>query len=288
MNLIEINEIFKVSKVSVNHKFFSARVQSIFKSIWDAVIFYEIIYYSNGKKIKGFIVEPKLGINLPVIIYNRGGSKEYGKIEENQLFLLLAEMASWGYVIIATQYSGNDGSEGKDEYGGEEVEDILNLKPIIDTYEKVDSNNIGMFGGSRGGMMAFLVLKQIDWLNTLVILSGSTNTLRNYALRPDVKDFRSDMYDVNSEQENMKRSPLLWADTISKNTPILLFHGTNDDQVSPLDTLEMGVELYKNNIPFELHMYIYDDHKLSKNRTEVMDKTKNWFDKHLKMKTTCD
>jgi hypothetical protein len=49
-------------------------------------------------------VSPKVGKNLPVIIYNRGGSKEHGKIEEKQLFFILGEIASWGYVIIASQY----------------------------------------------------------------------------------------------------------------------------------------------------------------------------------------
>jgi dipeptidyl aminopeptidase/acylaminoacyl peptidase len=219
---------------------------------------------------------------LPVIIYNRGGSKEYGMIEETQLFLRLAEIASWGYVVLASQYSGNDGSDGKDEYGGMDVDDIINLKPIIDQYDKTDSDNIGMFGGSRGGMMSFLTLKNVDWIKAIVTKSGSANESRGYKERPDLKEFRSDMYDADSENENTKRSSIYWIDKLPKDTPILLFHGTNDESVSPLDALEIGVRLFKNKIPFEMHIYNNDDHKLSKNNVEIMEKTHNWFDKYLK------
>ena len=230
------------------------------------------------------MVEPLLQSKekLPVIIYNRGGSKEYGKIEETQLFLRLAEISTWGYIVISSQYSGNDGSEGKDECGGMDVDDILNLKPIIDQYDRINKTKIGMFGGSRGGMMSFMVLKQVNWINALVIKSGITNEIRGLKLRPELKEFRSDMYDVDSETENIKRSPLFWVDQISKTTPILLLHGTKDEAVSSLDAMEMGIELHKNNIPFELYVYNGDDYKLSINNREVMEKSRKWFDHYLK------
>lgn len=282
MKLQNINQIIQLDKIQVKKDQFNERIQAKFDSIWSKVDFLSMFYLSDGRKIKGFIVEPKDGKNLPVIIYNRGGSKEYGMIEETQLFLRLAEIASWGYVVLASQYSGNDGSEGKDECGGMDVDDIINLKSIIDQYDKIDSGNIGMLGGSRGGMMTFLTLKKVNWIKAIVIKSGSANEARGYEERSELKEFRSDMYDIHSEIENIKRSPIYWIDKLSKKTPILLFHGTNDESVSPLDALEMGVQLFKNNVPFEMHIYNEDDHKLSKNNFEVMEKTHKWFDKYLK------
>ncbi len=258
------------------------QILSKFSDIWLGLDFYKFDYLSDGRIVKGFLVEPKKGGDLPCVIFNRGGSKEFSKIDERVLFFLIAKIANWGYTVIASQYSGNDGSEGEDECGGMDVDDMLNLKVILDQYDRVDSTKIGMFGASRGGMMSYLALKQVDWIKAVVIRAGSSNEIRGYELRPELKEFRKDMYNVNSEVENTKRSGIFWVDKMTKNTPLLLIHGTGDEQVSPLDTLEMGVELYKNNIPFELHVYQDDDHKMSKNSKEVMEKTQQWFDKYVK------
>lgn len=68
---------------------------------------YKIIYRSQRHKVVGFIIEPRGGDNLPCVIYNRGGSGEFGVIKTGMLFARFpAELATKGYVVIATQYSG--------------------------------------------------------------------------------------------------------------------------------------------------------------------------------------
>ena len=101
---------------------------------------YDITYRSQGHKVKGVIVEPKkLKGKLPCIIYNRGGSGEFGAIKIGETFLYLGGFAKCGYVVIASQYSGNAGSEGKDEVGGSDIEDVLNLKKILKNHFKTVS-----------------------------------------------------------------------------------------------------------------------------------------------------
>jgi hypothetical protein len=47
--------------------------------------YYKIRYLSNGLEVVGFIVTPrKKSKKYPVIIYNRGGNREYGKITKEQ------------------------------------------------------------------------------------------------------------------------------------------------------------------------------------------------------------
>src|SRR3989344_7168787 len=84
---------------------------------------YRMVYTSQGHKIVGYIVEPKEGENLPCIVYNRGGSNDFGAIKIGQLYLSLSIFAKAGYITIFSQYSGNAGSEGKDEMGGSDIED---------------------------------------------------------------------------------------------------------------------------------------------------------------------
>ena len=271
------NPIITEEQLKIDKNFFERK-----QKMWQTVNTYRIEYTSQGHKVIGFVVEPKVEGVYPCIIFNRGGCKDYGKIGERLLFFMMAELASNGYVIVASQYSGNDDGEGKDECGGSDIEDVLILQKILDEYEKADEKRIGMYGGSRGGAMTYLALTKIDYLKCAVIKAGSSNEIRAFELRPELKAFRSDMYDVNDEQELIKRSPVFWADKLTKNTPILLQHGTADDKVTVLDTLDMSIELHKNQIPFQMHIYEGDGHFLSKNKREVFKKTVEWLDRYLK------
>jgi dipeptidyl aminopeptidase/acylaminoacyl peptidase len=78
----------------------------------------------------GFLLAPKLREGkLPVLIFNRGGNRDFGAISERDL-LYLAYLASTSYVVLASQYHGNDGGEGKELFGGSDVNDVLNLIPL--------------------------------------------------------------------------------------------------------------------------------------------------------------
>ena len=63
-------------------------------------------------------------------------------------------------MVVASQYRGNDGGEGMEEFGGADVNDIFNLIPVLDQNPKADTSRIGMEGTSRGGMMTYLCLKR--------------------------------------------------------------------------------------------------------------------------------
>ena len=78
---------------------------------------YKIRYVSDGLEVVGFIVKPKeLTSKYPVIIFNRGGNREYFKITGKTL-KYLSYLASKNYVILASQYRGNDGGQGHEEFG---------------------------------------------------------------------------------------------------------------------------------------------------------------------------
>jgi dipeptidyl aminopeptidase/acylaminoacyl peptidase len=253
-----------------------------FTEIWSDLNIYKFDYLSDGRIVKGFLADPKVGKNLPCIVFNRGGSKEHSKIDDKILFFLMAKIASWGYIVIASQYSGVDGGQGKDECGGMDLMDVINLKPILENHPNADTNRIGMFGASRGGMQIYMLLKKINWVKAAVIRAGGSNEIRGYKERPELKEFRRDMYNVDSEIENKKRSAIFWVNKLPKTVPLLIIHGSNDESVSPLDALEMGLELFKNKIPNRLIVLEGDDHKLTKNSKLAMIQTKEWLDRFVR------
>jgi dipeptidyl aminopeptidase/acylaminoacyl peptidase len=248
--------------------------------IWDKCDFYEIVYISDGLKVKGYLIEPKkLRKKNPIIIYNRGGSKDVGTINEIILYFRLAEYVSWGYIVIASQYRGSQGSEGKDEFGGNDINDVLNLKNVLSESSYTDMERIGMIGGSRGGMMAYKALTMVDWIKVAIIEAGVTDIEHSYMYRPQLKEFRRDMYDVDSLIENQSRSALHFAEQIVKNVPILIFHGSKDTTVSPLDSLRLCEKIQENGNPYELHIYKDLDHMLKGRDRRI--RSKEWLKKYL-------
>lgn len=255
---------------------------------WEKLDFYRVEYNSSGHKVIGFLIEPKSDFStstsstakLPCLIYNRGGSREFGKIDNKKLFYMLADFALMGYVVAASQYSGVDGGVGVDECGGREIEDVLVLKDVLKEREKADADRVAMMGVSRGGMMTYLSLKKVDWLKCAILKAAPTNEIRSINQRPELKEYLNLSYDTNNDEELKRRSAILWADELSKTTPLLLLHGSKDDKVDVLDSLEMALELQKNSHPFE--MVIYDDnHQLKINKKEVNLKIQTFLQKHL-------
>ena len=52
------------------------------KPIFENTKIKKITYLSDNLKIKGFVAMPKKAGKFPVIIYNRGGNREFGQLNE--------------------------------------------------------------------------------------------------------------------------------------------------------------------------------------------------------------
>lgn len=143
------------------------------------VFAYRIVYHSHGHKVVGFIVEPRgRQSTLPCIIWNRGGSKNFGSIRHGHIFGGIGDLASLGYIVIASQYSGNDGSDGTDQMGGDDIHDVLTLYKILSQYKRADIKRVGMYGWSRGGMMTYLSLSKVNWIKAAVVGGAPTDQVR--------------------------------------------------------------------------------------------------------------
>ncbi len=83
------------------------------QEVLDNTITEKITYLSDGLKVSGYISYPKDNSKkYPCVIWNRGGIGNRGAIDSFTARGLFGQIASWGYVVFATQYRGNDGGEG--------------------------------------------------------------------------------------------------------------------------------------------------------------------------------
>lgn len=247
----------------------------------------KITYVSAGLKVKGYLAYPSDQTKkYPCVIWCRGGIGNAGAIDGFNARGIFGQLASWGYVVLATQYRGNDGGEGHDEFGGEDVNDVLNLIPAAEELEFADTSIWGIEGWSRGGMMTYLTLTKTDIFKSAVITGGIANLRCN----ADESRFMKKLYEVTmgrhgSGDFNKKcgeRSIVNFADRLSKNTPMLIIHGTSDNRVLPHDSLDISYKLLENGIPFRLVLFEGGDHFLKSFRKDVDDLRKTWFAKYLK------
>ncbi len=245
-----------------------------------------ITYISDGLKVKGYIAYPaETSKKYPCVIWNRGGIGEKGKIDEYTARGLFGQIASWGYVVFTSQYRGNAGGEGKDEFGGDDVNDVLNLIPLADELLFADTEKWGIEGWSRGGMMTYLTLTKTSIFNCAIVTGGIANLRCN----SDESKFMRRLYEVTlgtySEDEfNNKcesRSIINFPEKLSKNTPLLILHGTDDKRVLPHDSLDLSYQLLKHKIPYRLVMLEGGDHFMRKHRKEVDEMRRKWYEKYL-------
>ncbi len=252
----------------------------------DSIEVYGITYLSDGLKIKGLMAKPKKPGNYPCIIYNRGGNRDFGGLLVAHGAITLGKLAREGYVVIASQYRGNGGSEGQEEFGGKDVNDVVVLTKVLKEIEKADTDRIGMYGWSRGGMMTYIALTKTDKIKAAVVGGAVSDSYKSIKDRPAMETgVLAELipnYETQKEEALYERSAVKWADKFPKNVPILMLHGNADWRVKPEQSLTLALEFEKYRIPYRLIMFEGGDHGISEHRAEVNKEVLSWFDRYLK------
>ncbi|AFH50680.1 Peptidase [Ignavibacterium album JCM 16511] len=255
--------------------------------VFDKTTVEKITYLSDGLKVKGYIAYPKDNSKTyPCIIWCRGGYGNAGAIDKFTARGMFGQLASWGYCVFASQYRGNDGSQGHDDFGGDDVNDVLNLIPLADEIPQTNKNVWGIEGWSRGGMMTYLTLTKTDIFKAAIVLGGIANLRCN----AEESKFMRRLYEHslgNFTNEEFKkrceeRSIINFPEKLSRQTPLLIIHGNADERVLPHDSIDLSYKLLELNFPFRLVMLEGGDHFLKSHRQEVDEMRRKWFDRFLK------
>lgn len=196
---------------------------------------YKFTYRSDYYEIKGYISFPISAVesNEPckVVLYNRGGNSNIGMLEDDSTANICVET---NRVVIASQYRGAGGSGGKDQYGGDDLDDVIKL---IDLCEKefkfADMDDFCVAGVSRGGMMTYMSARKDKRVKRIIAVSALSDLVQAYKERDDMKTVLTEYIGCSPEDnsaEYEKRSAINWADEIK--VPVLIIHSRQDKQVS--------------------------------------------------------
>lgn len=259
---------------------------------FDAVTLHRIVYASQGLRIHGFLALPPASTQpLPAVIFNRGGSGPRGALSAEGAMQTIGLYASWGYVGIASNYRGVGGSQGTEEWGAADTDDAMAALAFVRSLEYVDQDRLGLVGGSRGGMMAFQMLARTTDFRAAVTFGAPTMISREsseaYIRRTMMHHLPTAVVTNSSDvqHEAERRSVLLWAERLSRTTPLLLLHGTGDRRVPAEHSLQLALRLQELEHPYKLIMYDNADHVLAGRRNESNADIRWWLDTYVMRKS---
>lgn len=246
--------------------------------------FFLFTYPSDGFQVKGYISFVPNSLDNPLLILLRGGNRMFGLMHPATDFT-----CSKNYTILATAYRGGV-SEGRDEFGGNEVNDVHNLMkyfPVLQERLKIQfaPKKVFILGGSRGGMEMFLALSRSPFLQNQVTKAASLSglldmrecmTYREDMKRLFIRDFGL-IPGKNEEEWVAQRDPLTHASSLRKDLPILILQGTNDLRVSLNEGRHMVNALKNNGNPVTYSEIPGGDHCLA-NQPNRMDMIANWLE----------
>lgn len=114
--------------------------------------------YPSGKlKVKGKLyTAAKSTVPQSLIIFNHDGISGISKYHE----LSSLRLASQGFAVFSPSYRGEDGSEGEIEIAKGEVDDVINVLPLLRSTVKTD--NVYLMGASHGALISLLAAARLQ------------------------------------------------------------------------------------------------------------------------------
>ena len=211
---------------------------------------YEFYFTSDGYQIKAYISIPTSVTEsqrpCKCMLYNRGGHWNYGSQDPDVLAYMCAVT---GRVVVGCELRGGNGSEGIDEFGGDELHDVFRL---IDLCEKkfsfIDMDDFCVLGISRGGMETYMTAREDKRVKKIIVAGGASDLISLYSEREDMQEMLRGCIGGTPEEkpeEYKKRSAVYWADEIK--IPVLLIHSKGDPKVKYETNAEALYEKLKDS-----------------------------------------
>jgi dipeptidyl aminopeptidase/acylaminoacyl peptidase len=240
-----------------------------------------LLYASDGLAVVAYLWRPAqiAGRQLPLIVFNRGGNGEQQKLRPNTQFGFWRFVQA-DYVVLATQYRGNDGSEGRESWADGDVRDVLNLFPVAEKLGFVDTKNAFMLGYSRGALVTMLALQRGAPVNAAATVGGLFDLSALARVRPEIEMLAAGALPGMPSNVALKTlSAVEWPDRIG--VPLLLLHGGADGVLDAgTQSLALARALHEKKKPYSVVVYEGDTHGLTLSAADRDQRILEWFARH--------
>ncbi len=249
----------------------------------DDLVAAEVVRFNSfdGLEIPAIYYKPQIASadnKVPALVWVHGGPGGQTRVG---YFALIQYLVNHGYAVLAVNNRGSSGY-GKTFYkmddrnhGDKDLKDCIAGKDWLVSQDYIDSEKIGIIGGSYGGYMTMAAMAFTpDEFKVGVDIFGVTNWLRTLkSIPPYWESFRAALYEELGDPftEDSVRlyniSPLFHAGRI-KN-PVMVLQGANDPRVLQVESDEIVEAIRGNNVPVEYVVFPDEGHGFVKKENEI-------------------
>jgi len=221
--------------------------------------------FGNPVKFWSYVFIPKdidFNKKYPLIVLPHGGVHSNFSTYYTHI---IRELMYQQYIVVAAEYRGSTGygksQYEKIDYGGLEVEDVdSSRKYMLDNYEFVDPERVGLIGWSHGGLISLMNIFRYPE-NYKVAFAGvpvsDLITRLNYMDDDYDALYSADYHIGQTVEENpdeyKRRSPAWNVDKLQ--TPLLIHTNTNDEDVRFIEVEVLINALKAANKDFEYEIF---------------------------------
>ena len=257
----------------------------------------EVIRYTSfdGMEIPALLYKPKglkEGEKVPAMLYIHGGPGGQTRLNYSPV---IQHLVNHNYAILAVNNRGSSGygktffAADDRKHGDADLKDCIESKKYLATLSYVDTEKIGIMGGSYGGYMVMAALAFApEEFEVGVNIFGVTNWLRTLkSIPPWWTSFREALYTelgdpVKDSVALYNKSPLFHAQKITK--PFIVLQGSNDPRVLQIESDEIVAAAKSKGVPVEYVVFPDEGHGFLKkeNNIKTSEAILKFLDIHLK------
>ncbi|MBR9854429.1 MAG: S9 family peptidase [Algicola sp.] len=230
---------------------------------------------------------------VPALVWVHGGP---GGQSRQNFSSFIQYLVNHGYAILAVNNRGSSGY-GKTFYqmddlnhGDKDLKDCVEGKNWLAQQPEIDSEKIGIIGGSYGGYMTMAALTYTpEEFDVGVNLFGVTNWMRTLkSIPPWWESFKDALYKelgdpYSADSVRLKQiSPLFHTDKVTK--PLIVLQGAQDPRVLQAESDEIVAGVRKNGVPVEYVLFEDEGHGFVKKENQITAYSKilEFLDEYLK------
>jgi dipeptidyl aminopeptidase/acylaminoacyl peptidase len=248
---------------------------------------------TDGWAVDGFFVKPlgwQSGKKYPMVLVIHGGPEGMFGVDWYHEFQVYAAK---GWAVFFCNPRGSTGYGEKFErgeinnWGGMDYQDIMaGVDAALKKYPWVDSNDLGVTGGSYGGYMTNWIVSHTNRFKAAVTLRSISNFISDDGTRDGAYGhedyFKGILFD--DFDQYWDASPLKYVRNV--RTPTLILHSDNDFRV-PIEQGEQWFRALQHyGVPSEIVFFPRENHNLTrtgepKHIVESLNWQLYWFERYL-------
>lgn len=247
-----------------------------------------------GNDLQGWILKPPgfdPALRYPSIMQIHGGPlAQYGFLFMHEFYFLAAN----GYVVCFANPRGGYGYGEEharaiwNDVGGADYDDLMTWADYISQLPYIDTERMGVAGGSYGGLMVNWIIGHTHRFKAAVSMRSITNRFSSYG-SSDVNWQRQQAFGDEPPWDNpdnyWRQSPLKYIG--NAQTPTLVIHSENDMRTPIEQGEQLFVALKVLGVDTEMIRFPDESHGLSRTgrtdrRIVRLQHILRWFDKYLK------